>query len=205
MVKKAVVLVSGSGTNLQALIDKIKEGYLPMEIAAVISDREGIYALERAKQNNIPFFVISKNKLGNLFYEELLKTVKKINPDVIILAGFLTILNEKFIDEFPFKIINIHPSLIPSFCGKGYYGMKVHRAVIEYGVKYTGCTVHFVDSGTDTGPIIFQEVVKVEDDDTEETISKKVLEKEHELLPKAVKYFLEGRLKIEGRKVFIQK
>ncbi len=126
-----------------------------------------------------------------------------MSPDGIILAGFFTILSGEIVERFENKIINIHPSLIPAFCGKGFYGMKVHQAVYEYGVKYTGCTVHFVDQGADTGPIILQEVVKIDEEDTPETIAKKVLEVEHKVLPYAVKLFTEGKLKVEGRKVRI--
>ncbi|MDK2805312.1 MAG: phosphoribosylglycinamide formyltransferase 1 [Thermoanaerobacterium sp.] len=201
---RLLVMASGNGTDFQSIIDGIKSGYINAEIAALISDKEGAYALKRAADNNIPSICIPKKKLKGSFYEELSKVVDEINPDGIVLAGFITILNEEIVNKYQNKIINIHPSLIPSFCGKGYYGMNVHKAVIEYGVKYTGCTVHFVDAGADTGPIILQEVVKVEDDDTPETISDKVLKLEHKLLPYAVKLFAEGRLKVEGRKVYIK-
>lgn len=201
---RLLVMASGNGTDFQSIIDGIKRGYINAEIAALISDKEGAYALKRAADNNIPSICIPKKKLKGSFYKELTKAVGEINPDGIILAGFITILNEEIVNKYQNKIINIHPSLIPSFCGKGYYGMNVHKAVIEYGVKYTGCTVHFVDTGADTGPIILQEVVKVEDDDTPETISDKVLKLEHKLLPYAVKLFVEGRLKVVGRKVYIK-
>lgn len=201
---RLLVMASGNGTDFQSIIDGIKSGYINAEIAALISDKEGAYALKRAADNNIPSICIPKKKLKGSFYEELSKVVDEINPDGIVLAGFITILNEEIVNKYQNKIINIHPSLIPSFCGKGYYGMNVHKAVIEYGVKYTGCTVHFVDAGADTGPIILQEVVKVEDDDTPETISDKVLKLEHKLLPYAVKLFVEGRLKVVGRKVYIK-
>ncbi|MDI6603782.1 MAG: phosphoribosylglycinamide formyltransferase [Thermoanaerobacteraceae bacterium] len=200
---RLVILASGNGTDLQSIIDSVEEGSIPAKIAAVISDKEGAYALKRAKIHGIPTYCLSKKDLKDRFYRELLRIIEEINPDGIILAGFITILNEEIINKFQNKIINIHPSLIPSFCGKGYYGEKVHKAVYEYGVKYTGCTVHFVDAGADTGPIILQEVVKVEEDDTPETIAEKVLEVEHRLLPYAVKLFAEGRLKVEGRKVHI--
>lgn len=196
-------MASGNGTDLQSIIDAVDCGYIKAEICAVISDKKGAYALERAKKHGIHAYCVPKKELKDMFYKELLKVIEEINPDGIILAGFITILNEEIVERFPNKIINIHPSLIPSFCGKGFYGMNVHRAVYEYGVKYTGCTVHFVDSGADTGPIILQEVVKVDDDDTPETISEKVLEVEHKLLPYAVKLFTEGKLKVEGRKVRI--
>ncbi|HHV73880.1 MAG TPA: phosphoribosylglycinamide formyltransferase [Thermoanaerobacterium sp.] len=201
---RLLVMASGNGTDFQSIIDGIKSGYIDAEIVALISDKEGAYALKRAEMNNIPAYCIPKKKLKEKFYEELANVVNEINPDGIILAGFITILNEEIVNKYHNRIINIHPSLIPSFCGKGYYGINVHKAVVDYGVKYTGCTVHFVDSGADTGPIIMQDVVKVEDDDTPETVASKVLKLEHRLLPYAVKLFTEGRLKVEGRKVYIK-
>ncbi|ORX24445.1 phosphoribosylglycinamide formyltransferase [Thermoanaerobacterium sp. PSU-2] len=201
---RLLVMASGNGTDFQSIIDGIKSGYINAEIVALISDKEGAYALKRAEMNNIPAYCIPKKKLKEKFYEELANVVNEINPDGIILAGFITILNEEIVNKYHNRIINIHPSLIPSFCGKGYYGINVHKAVVDYGVKYTGCTVHFVDSGADTGPIIMQDVVKVEDDDTPETVASKVLKLEHRLLPYAVKLFTEGRLKVEGRKVYIK-
>ncbi|AEF16760.1 phosphoribosylglycinamide formyltransferase [Thermoanaerobacterium xylanolyticum LX-11] len=201
---RLLVMASGNGTDFQSIIDGIKSGYINAEIVALISDKEGAYALKRAEMNNIPAYCIPKKKLKDKFYKELANVVNEINPDGIILAGFITILNEEIVNKYHNRIINIHPSLIPSFCGKGYYGINVHKAVVDYGVKYTGCTVHFVDSGADTGPIIMQDVVKVEDDDTPETVASKVLKLEHKLLPYAVKLFTEGRLKVEGRKVYIK-
>ncbi|SHE50086.1 formyltetrahydrofolate-dependent phosphoribosylglycinamide formyltransferase [Thermoanaerobacter uzonensis DSM 18761] len=200
-----VVMASGNGTDLQSIIDAIEEGYINARIVAVISDKKGAYALERAKKHGIATYCLPKKELKENFQRELLKLLEKLNPDGIILAGFLTILSEEIVETFENKIINIHPSLIPAFCGKGFYGMKVHQAVYEYGVKYTGCTVHFVDSGADTGPIILQEVVKIDEEDTPEAIAKKVLEVEHKVLPYAVKLFTEGKLKVEGRKVKILK
>jgi phosphoribosylglycinamide formyltransferase-1 len=202
---RLAVLVSGNGTDLQSIIDAISSGYIKAEICVVISDKEDAYALERAKKYDIPAVSLPKKKLKKTFEEELLHVLEKFDPDGIVLAGFLTILSKEIIEKFQNKIINIHPSLMPSFCGKGFYGDKVHRAVYEYGVKYTGCTVHFVTSGIDAGPIILQEVVRVDDDDTPETIREKVLEVEHKILPYAVKLFVEGCLKIEGRKVRIVK
>ncbi|KHO61111.1 phosphoribosylglycinamide formyltransferase [Thermoanaerobacter sp. YS13] len=198
-----VVMASGNGTDLQSIIDAIEKGYINARIIAVISDKKGAYALERAKKHGIATYCLPKKELKENFQRELLKLLEKLNPDGIILAGFLTILSEEIVQTFENKIINIHPSLIPAFCGKGFYGMKVHQAVYEYGVKYTGCTVHFVDSGADTGPIILQEVVKIDEEDTPEAIAKKVLEVEHKVLPYAVKLFTEGKLKVEGRKVKI--
>lgn len=196
-----VVLVSGRGTDLQSIIDATQEGWLKVNIQAVISDKEDAYALERAKQHGIPTYVLSKKVLKSEFQEALLNLLTMLSPDLVVLAGFLTILGPQVVERFPQKIINIHPALLPSFCGKGFYGMKVHEAVYESGVKYTGCTVHFVDAGVDAGPIILQEVVKVDDDDTPETIAEKVLEVEHRLLPTAIKLISEGRVVLEGRRV----
>ena len=196
-------MASGNGTDLQSIIDAVERGYLKAQIVGVVSDKKEAYALERAKKHGIPAYCLPKKELKEKFFKELLLLLEELKPDGIILAGFLTILNEEIVEKFPNKIINIHPSLIPAFCGKGFYGMKVHQAVYEYGVKYTGCTVHFVDKGTDTGPIILQEVVKIEDEDTPYTIAKKVLEVEHRVLPYAVKLFAEGKLQIEGRRVKI--
>jgi len=196
-----VVLVSGRGTDLQSIIDATQEGWLKVNIQAVISDKEDAYALERAKQHGIPTYVLSKKVLKSEFQEALLNLLTMLSPDLVVLAGFLTILGPQVVERFPQKIINIHPALLPSFCGKGFYGMKVHEAVYESGVKYTGCTVHFVDAGVDAGPIILQEVVKVDDDDTPETIAEKVLEVEHRLLPTAIKLISVGRVVLEGRRV----
>jgi len=198
-----VVMASGSGTDLQSIIDAIEEGYINARIIAVISEKKDAYSLERARKYHIDTYCLCKKDLKENFEKEILKLLEKLNPDGIILAGFLTILSKEIVEKFKNKIINIHPSLIPAFCGKGFYGMKVHQAVYDYGVKYTGCTVHFVDSGADTGPIILQEVIRVEEEDIPETIAKKVLELEHKVLPYAVKLFTEKKLKIEGRRVKI--
>ncbi|AAM23861.1 phosphoribosylglycinamide formyltransferase-1 [Caldanaerobacter subterraneus subsp. tengcongensis MB4] len=198
---RLVVMASGNGTDLQSIIDAIEAGYIKAQIIGVVSDKKEAYALERAKKHGIPAYCLRKKELKENFFKELLSLLESLNPDGIILAGFLTILSEEIVERFPNKIINIHPSLIPAFCGKGFYGMRVHQAVYDYGVKYTGCTVHFVDKGTDTGPIILQEVVKIEEHDTPESIAKKVLEVEHKVLPYAVKLFVEGKLKVEGRRV----
>ena len=198
-----VVLVSGRGTDLQSIIDAVEEGWLKVNIQAVISDKEDAYALERAKQHGIPTYVLSKKVLKSEFQEALLNLLTMLSPDLVVLAGFLTILSPQVVERFPQKIINVHPALLPSFCGKGFYGMKVHEAVYESGVKYTGCTVHFVDAGVDAGPIILQEGGKVDDGDTPETIAEKVLEVEHRLLPTAIKLISEGRVVLEGRRVRI--
>lgn len=198
-----VVLVSGRGTDLQSIIDAVEEGWLKVNIKAVISDKEDAYALERAKQRGIPTYVLSKKVLKSQFQDALLDLLTMLSPDLVVLAGFLTILSPKVVGHFPQKIINIHPALLPSFCGKGFYGMKVHEAVYESGVKYTGCTVHFVDAGVDAGPIILQEVVRIEDDDTPDTIAEKVLQLEHRVLPTVIKLISEGRVVVNGRRVRI--
>ncbi len=203
---KIAVLVSGSGSNLQALIDKINSGYIKGKIEIVISSKEDVYALERAKNNGIEALYIGKENYPER--EErtnrIIQVLEEKNIELIVLAGYLNILEKSLVDKYKNKIINIHPSLIPSFCGKGYYGRKVHSAVLDYGVKLTGATVHFVDEGADTGPVILQKVVAVDFDDTVDTLSQKVLKIEHELLPEAVKLFCEGRLEVVGRRVKIK-
>ena len=183
------VLVSGGGTNLQALIDAEKSGILKSgKIKLVISNKEGVYALERAKCAGIPASVIVKKQFSNQneFENALIGELEKNGIDLIILAGFMSILSEKFTSRYPERIINVHPSLIPSFCGEGYYGLHVHEAALERGVKVTGATVHFVNEITDGGRIILQKAVNVEDGDTPETLQKRVMEEaEWILLPRA--------------------
>ncbi|QXM05279.1 phosphoribosylglycinamide formyltransferase [Crassaminicella indica] len=199
------VLVSGGGTNLQALIDHIENGYIDGKIEVVISSKEDAYALKRAKKHGIEGIYIGKNNYYSLKERNLkiLEILEEKQIDLIVLAGYMSILDEKLVKRYKNRIMNIHPSLIPSFCGKGFYGKKVHQAVIDYGVKLTGATVHFVDEGTDTGPVILQKSVDVKDDDTVEDLAKRVLAIEHEILPMAVKLFAEGKLKVTGRKVRI--
>jgi phosphoribosylglycinamide formyltransferase-1 len=201
------VLVSGGGTNLQAIIDSIQSGYLPASIEVVLSNREDSYALQRAASNGIPnCAVLPKDfKTVQEYDEELISILKKFSVNLVILAGFVRVLSPVFVRAYPNRIMNIHPSLIPSFCGKGYYGLRVHKEVIRYGVKITGATVHFVDEGTDTGPIILQRAVSVEDHDTPETLAARVLKEEHRIYPEAIKLFAEGRLVIKGRRVHIIK
>lgn len=203
---KIGVLISGSGTNLQSLIDNIEQGFVKGEISVVISNKENAYGLERARQHNIDAVFINQKKYESFgkFNDEIIEVLKIHKVDLVILAGYLKILSNKFIETYRNKIINIHPSLIPSFCGKGFYGIHVHEAVIEYGVKVSGATVHFVDEGADTGPIIMQETVEVNYDDNKETLQQKVLKVEHKLLPLAVKYFCEGKLQVKARKVRIK-
>ncbi len=204
---KIGVLVSGGGTNLQALIDGIASGYLDKcAISVVISSRPGVYALERAKAAGIPAICIPRRNFASLdeYDDAIIKCMVDHDAGLIVMAGFLSILGTRFISAFEGKVINVHPALIPSFCGKGYYGIIPHQKALEYGVKITGATVHFVELDTDAGPIILQKPVEVLDDDTPETLQKRVMEKgEHVVLPEAVKLFSEGRLKIEGRRVRI--
>jgi phosphoribosylglycinamide formyltransferase-1 len=201
------VLVSGGGTNLQSIIDGIQSGYLPASIEVVLSNKEDAYALQRAKKHDIPGFIVLPRNFATAreYDEELVKILKKHNVDLVILAGFIRVLSPHFVKAFSNRIMNIHPSLIPSFCGKGFYGKKVHEEVINYGAKITGVTIHFVDEGTDTGPIILQKAVQVEDDDTPETLASKVLKEEHKIYPEAIKLFAQGRLTIKGRRVHIMK
>lgn len=199
---KIAVLASGSGTDLQSIIDAIENKYMDVSIEAVISDKSSAYALERAKNHGIKTYTFDRKTYGSGISDEILKvTMDKV--DLIVLAGWLSILKGDLIEKFKGKIINIHPSLIPSFCGNGMYGLKVHEKAVEYGVKISGCTVHFVDDGTDTGPIIIQKPVPVYHSDTAETLQKRVLEQEHIILPEAIKLISEGKVKIQDRKVII--
>ena len=187
---KIAVLVSGGGTNLQAIIDAIASGKITnTEIALVISNKEGAYALKRAEQAGIKGTVISPKQYADkeAYSQDMIKTIKEAGCELIVLAGFLVVLPESFVNAFEGKIINIHPSLIPSFCGDGFYGLKVHEKALERGVKVTGATVHYVDSGTDTGPIIDQKAVYIKPDDTPETLQRRVMEEaEWVILPKAI-------------------
>lgn len=190
------VLISGGGTNLQAIIDETKSGGINGKVKLVISNKEDAYGLERARLSGIKaVYETDEDKIIGL--------LKENNIDLIVLAGYLKIITPKFVDEFRNKIINIHPSLIPSFCGKGYYGEKVHQGVIDYGTKVTGATVHFVDEGADTGAIIMQETVNVEQDDDAKSLAKRVLEVEHRILKESIRLFCENKLSIQGRRVFI--
>ena len=203
-----VVLVSGGGTNLQAIMDKIADGTVTnTKIAAVISNNANAYALERAKNAGIPAECISPKQFENrqFFNEALLAGVKKYNPDLVVLAGFLVIIPPALIAEYRNRLINIHPSLIPSFCGTGYYGLKVHEAVLARGNKVTGATVHFVDEGTDTGPILLQKAVYVQQGDTAEVLQKRVMvEAEWEILPQAIDAIANGRVVMEDGKAWIK-
>ena len=190
------VLISGGGTNLQAIIDETKSGGINGTVKLVISNKENAYGLERARLSGIKAVYETNEDI-------IIGLLKENNIDLIVLAGYLKIITPKFVDEFRNKIINIHPSLIPSFCGKGYYGEKVHQGVIDYGAKVTGATVHFVDEGADTGAIIMQEAVNVEQDDDAKSLAKRVLEVEHRILKESIRLFCENKLSIQGRRVFI--
>lgn len=203
---KIGVLISGSGTNLQSLIDNVESGSIKGVISLVISNKKDVYGLERAKQHNIHAIYLNAKDYENFdkYNDALIEELKNHGVELVVLAGYLKILTSKFIEEYRNRIINIHPSLIPSFSGKGYYGIKVHEAVIDYGVKISGATVHFVDEGADTGPIIIQEAVEVKSDDTAVTLQQKILQIEHKILPLAVKYYSEGKIQISGRKIKIK-
>ena len=198
---RIAVLVSGGGTNLQAIINAIAAGKITdTEIAAVISNNKNAYALERAKQAGIKDIVVSPKdfETREVFNENLLKTLQEVNPDLIVLAGYLVVIPEIVIDAFENRIINIHPSLIPAFCGTGYYGLKVHEAALKRGVKVVGATVHFVDKGTDTGPIIMQKAVAVQNGDTPKVLQQRVMEQaEWNILPAAIDKIAHGKVRIE--------
>lgn len=204
---KILVCVSGGGTNLQAVIDGIAQGTITnTEIVRVISNNRNAYALKRAENAGIDAICVSPKEYENReqFHKHLIQAVEEKKPDLIILAGFLVVLPEEMIHTYRNKIINIHPSLIPSFCGKGFYGLKVHEQALERGVKVTGATVHFVDEGTDTGPIILQKAVAVEEGDTPDILQKRVMEQaEWKILPQAIDLIANGRVRIEGNVVRI--
>lgn len=196
---RIAVLASGGGTDLQSVIDAVENKYIDAKIEMVIGSKEGIYALERAKTHNIDTFVVSRKEYGEKSSDKILELTKG-KVDLIVLAGFLSILDGEILSEFDNRIINIHPSLIPAFCGPGMYGLKVHEAVIKSGVRYSGCTVHFVNSEVDGGEILLQEAVPVYFEDDAETLQKRVLEKEHIILPKAIKLLSEDKIRvIDGR------
>ena len=198
---KVAVLVSGSGSNLQSILDY---GQASFKVEMVIGSKEGIYALERAKNKNIPTYVVSKEEYGSEVSNKILELTKN-RVDLIVLAGYLSILDGDILKEFKDKIINIHPSLIPSFCGDKMYGIHIHNAVKASGVRFTGCTVHFVNEKVDGGAIVLQEVVPVYFDDTAEDIQKRVLVEEHKLLPKAIDLISKDKIEIIDGRVNILK
>lgn len=206
--KKLAVLVSGGGTNLQAIIDAIADKSITnAEIAVVISNNANAYALERAKKHGIPGVCVSPKSYSTraAFNEALLQTIQSYEPDLVVLAGCLVVIPEIMVKAYPNKIINIHPALIPSFCGTGYYGLKVHEGVLSRGVKVTGATVHFVDEGTDTGPIILQKAVEVKQGDTPEILQRRVMEEaEWKIMPEAIDLIVNDRVEIQDGLVKIR-
>ena len=204
---RVVVMVSGGGTNLQAIIDSVKNGAITnTKIVGVISNNKNAYALKRAEENGIPEKCISPKDFDSrdAFNKKLLEEVKAFEPDLVVLAGFLVVIPPEMIAEYRNRMINIHPSLIPSFCGTGYYGLKVHEAALERGVKVVGATVHFVDEGTDTGPIILQKAVEVESGDTPEILQRRVMEQaEWKILPRAIDLIANGKVKVERSRTVI--
>lgn len=205
---KLAVLVSGGGTNLQAIIDGIADGTITnTEIGVVISNNQNAYALERAKAAGIPAACVSPKNYADrqTFNQALLQTIQSYEPDLIVLAGCLVVIPEIMVQAYPNKIINIHPSLIPAFCGTGYYGLKVHEKALERGVKVTGATVHFVDEGTDTGPIILQKAVEIQQGDTPEILQRRVMEQaEWVIMPKAIDLIANDRIEIKDGKVLFK-
>lgn len=195
------VLVSGRGTNLQAIINAIKKGMIDGKIVLVLSDNPKAYALKRAKRNGIETKIVNYKKFCSKFeYEqEILNQLKHYKIDLIVLAGYMRILGANFIKEYPSRIINIHPALLPAFPG-----LHAQRQALEYGVKVSGCTVHFVDEGVDSGPIILQKAIKVRQSDDEESLSKRILKYEHELLPLAIQLFAQGKIELINNKVFLK-
>lgn len=200
------VLISGGGTNLQSIIDNIENGNIKGDIKLILSNRQDAYGLIRGKKAGIETLFLDRSLFSSdeEYNAEIIKEFKSRDIDLVVLAGYLKVLSKNFIEEFNMKIINIHPSLIPSFCGKGFYGKKIHKAVLDSGVKVTGATVHFVDVGTDTGPIILQDVVQVADEDNVDTLQAKVLKVEHRLLVKAVKLYCEDKIQVQGRKTIMR-
>ena len=205
---RVAVMVSGGGTNLQAIIDAVKDGTITnTELVAVISNNAGAYALTRAKDNNIPAYCISPKdyESRDAFNDALLDKVNELNVDLIVLAGFLVRIPEKMVHQYSHRIINIHPSLIPSFCGVGFYGLKVHEAALAKGVKVSGATVHYVDEGMDTGEIIFQKAVDVLDGDTPETLQKRIMEQaEWQIMPKVIDLIAHDKVHVKDGRVFVE-
>jgi len=195
------ILASGSGTNLQAIIDAIESKKIDAEIKIVVSNNPSAYAIQRAKNHNIPVEIILNNTASaREDYDRIIvKTLKDYSVDLVILAGFMRILSNELIKAFPMRIMNIHPALLPAFPG-----LNAQKKALDYGVKFSGATVHFVDEGVDTGPIIIQAVVPVYDNDTEETLRQRILKEEHRIYPYAIQLFAEGRLEVRGRKVIVK-
>ena len=205
---RIAVLVSGGGTNLQALIDAEKRGELGGgKITLVIASKPGVYALERAQQNSIATEVLSRRDYASIaeYSRALADTMEQAKIDLVVLAGFLTIIDEQVYERFPNRILNVHPALIPSFCGKGFYGLHVHEAALEKGVKISGATVHIVTPECDAGPIVLQKAVEVMENDTPETLQKRIMEQaEWVILPQAVKLFCDGKIEVKNNRVYVK-
>lgn len=208
LMKNIVVLVSGGGTNLQALIDAEKSGIIKGgRITCVISSKEGVYALERAAQNGIKSRVIPRKEYPDIasYTKAVTDALIEEKADLVVYAGFMTILDEQVVKAFPYKMMNVHPALIPSFCGKGFYGLRVHEAALEKGVKLSGATVHFVTEECDGGPIIIQKAVPIENGDTPETLQRRIMEQaEWKILPEAVSLFCQDRIDIVDGKAYVK-
>ena len=206
--KKIAVLVSGGGTNLQALIDAEKAGALGQgKITLVIASKPGVYALERAANAGIDSMVLARKDYESIadYSKALADALEEAGTDLVVLAGFLTIIDEQVYERFPNRILNVHPALIPSFCGKGFYGLHVHESALEKGVKVSGATVHIVTPECDAGPIVLQKAVEVKEDDTPETLQKRIMEEaEWKILPEAVRLFCDGKITVENNKVYIK-
>ena len=206
--KRIGVLVSGGGTNLQALIDAEKRGELGCgKISLVIASKPGVYALERAANNNIPSLVLARKEYASIadYSKALVDALEAADIDLVVLAGFLTIIDEQVYERFPNRILNVHPALIPSFCGKGFYGLYVHEAALSKGVKVSGATVHIVTPECDAGPIVLQKAVEVKEDDTPETLQRRIMEEaEWKILPAAVRLFCEDKITVVDNKVYIK-
>ena len=207
-IKKIAVLVSGGGTNLQALIDAQERGELGCgRITLVIASKPDVYALERAKKHSIESLVLARKEYASItaYSKALTDALVAADIDLVVLAGFLTIIDEQVYNAFPNRILNVHPALIPSFCGKGYYGLRVHEAALQKGVKVSGATVHIVTPECDAGPIVLQKAVEVKDDDTPETLQKRIMEEaEWKILPAAVKLFCEERITVKENRVYLK-
>lgn len=198
--KRIAVLASGRGSNFQAVIDAIRQGYIPAECVGLVSDNPGAYAITRARNAGIPVFIVdySRYSTRDEYEAALLRVMKSLHADLFVLAGYMRILGAAIVKEFPGKLINIHPALLPSFAG-----LHAQRQALEYGVRVSGCTVHFVDEGVDTGPIIVQSCVPVLPDDDEESLSERILKEEHRCLPCAIRAYCEDRIRVRGRRVSI--
>ncbi len=204
---RIAVLVSGGGTNLQALIDAEKTGMFGQgKLSLVLASKPGVYALERAEKNGIPTKVLPRRAFDTIadYSKALADTLTAEHIDLVVLAGFLTIFDEQVFEAFPYRILNVHPALIPSFCGKGYYGLHVHEAALEKGVKVSGATVHFVTPECDAGPIVLQKAVSVLENDTPESLQQRIMEEaEWKILPQAVSLFCQGKLRVEDNRVYV--